>query len=66
MAKDAQEKQWETENAASTLKRAEEIKANKPLLKRAQTQLKKEQQAINKAVKPARTTKVTKTVKRKK
>lgn len=51
MAMSKQDQQWETESAANTLQRAEEIKMNKPLLKRAQNHLKKQQAAINKAVK---------------
>lgn len=53
MAMSKQDQQWETESAANTLQRAEEIKMNKPLLKRAQNHLKKQQAAINKAVKPS-------------
>ena len=44
MAQTKQEKQWETEEAARTLTRAEEIKKNKKLLARAILELRKQKQ----------------------
>ena len=38
--------EWEIKDAVSTLKRAEEIKANKELMKLADAQIKKELKAI--------------------
>lgn len=49
-AMSAQEKKWEVEDAARTLKRAEEIKVDSGLYKKAMAQLEKEQKAILKAV----------------
>ena len=42
------DKEWEAEQAADTLVRAEEIKKDKPLFKRAMTELRKRQKAANK------------------
>ena len=46
----AQEKKWEAEEAAQTLIRTEEIRADKELLKAAQKELKSQQKAINKVI----------------
>ena len=46
----AHEKKWEAEEAAKTLIRAEEIRADKDLLKAAQKELKSQQKAINKVI----------------
>jgi hypothetical protein len=42
----SEDKKWEAEDALRTLKRAEEIKKNKDLMKRVLVELKKEEQAI--------------------
>jgi len=46
----AQEKKWEAEEAARTLIRAEEIKADKELLKAVQKELKSQRKAIGKVI----------------
>jgi len=46
----AQEKKWEAEEAARTLIRAEEIRADKELLKAVQKELKSQQKAIGKVI----------------
>ena len=48
--KNAQETKWEAEDAARTLIRAEEIKANKQLFVKAQKELAKQQKAVSKAM----------------
>ena len=52
MAKDtvAQEKKWQVEEAARTLVRAEEIRADKKLFTTVKKELAKQQKAVSKAI----------------
>ena len=45
------DRSWEAENAADTLMRAEEIRNNPSLLKRAEARLAKKQRIVKKAMK---------------
>ncbi len=55
--KTAQEKEWEAEDAARTLIRAEEIKADKGLFLRAHKELIQQEKAIQKVVSKAQSKK---------
>lgn len=48
--KTAQESKWEAEDAARTLIKAEEIRANKQLFTKARKELAKQQKAVSKAI----------------
>ena len=52
MAKTASDREWEAQDAANTLLRAEEIRSNRPLLASAQRELGKRQKAVEKAMRP--------------
>lgn len=46
-----EERKWEIENATNTIKRAEEIKADKGLMQEVKKNLKKEEKTIKKVIK---------------
>lgn len=45
------DREWEVRNAADTLVKANEIKADKPMMRSVNAELKKRQRAIAKAIK---------------
>jgi hypothetical protein len=51
MTKSTQDKIWQAQNDADTLKRAEEIKMDKPRFASAQTQIRKDVKAANNIIK---------------